>query len=210
MFFWVAVILGIPGAMASESDPLPSWNEGDTKEQILAFVDDVTREGSPNYVPKAERVATFDNDGNLWSEQPMYFQLYFALDRVRAMADDHPEWKEEQPFKGVLEGDMGSVLASGEEGLIKLVMASHAGMTTAEFNAMADEWLKTARHPVKDRLFTDLVYQPMLELLQYLRDNGFKTFIVSGGGIDLVRLFSEEGLWNTARTGRGKPDKETI
>lgn len=193
-FVLIYCLLAIPFSnLAADSlDPLPSWHEGDTKSQIIAFVEAVSSPESQHFVPKAERIATFDNDGNLWSEQPAYFQLFFAMDQVRAMAPDHPEWLEEQPFKGVLEGDMTAVMETGEEGLIELVMATHAGMTTEEFNASASEWLKTARHPTKDRLYTELVYQPMLEVLQYLRDNGFKTFIVSGGGIDLVRLFSEE------------------
>ncbi|MCO5725403.1 HAD family hydrolase [Robiginitalea marina] len=173
-------------------DPLPSWNEGKTKEAIMAFVEGVTREGSPTFVPQADRIATFDNDGNLWSEQPFYFQLQFAIDRVRAMASDHPEWKDQQPFKALLEGDMQALMAEGEPGLIKLVMASHAGMTTADFDASVKDWLERARHPRFDQPYNTLVYQPMLELLDYLRDNGFTTFIVSGGGIDFMRPWTEE------------------
>ncbi len=176
---------------ASAADPLPSWNDGPTKQAILDFVKGVTREGSPSFVPEADRIATFDNDGTLWSEQPYYFQLQFAIDRVKAMAPEHPEWKEQQPFKALLEGDMEGLMAEGEAGLIKLVMASHAGMTSGEFNAAVRDWLKTARHPRFDRPFTDLVYQPMLELLEYLRANGFTTFIVSGGGIDFMRPWVE-------------------
>jgi hypothetical protein len=195
-FVLLALLLSVSGydeSLAdSGKDPLASWNDGENKSRILAFVESVTQPDSPDFVPEAERIATFDNDGNLWSEQPAYFQLFFAMDRVRELAPEHPEWQEEQPFKGVLEGDISAVMATGEEGLIKLVMATHAGMTTGEFNRAASHWLKTARHPRFDRLYTELVYQPMLELLQYLRDNGFRTFIVSGGGIDLVRLFSED------------------
>ena len=176
----------------SAADPLPSWNDGPPKEAIMAFVEGVTTEGSPSFVPKAHRIATFDNDGNLWSEQPLYFQLQFAIDRVKAMAPDHPEWKEEQPFKALLEGDMEALMAEGEAGLIKLMMASHAGMTSADFEASVRDWVKTARHPRFDRPYTDLVYQPMLELLDYMRAKGFTTFIVSGGGIDFMRPWVEE------------------
>jgi hypothetical protein len=173
-------------------DPLPSWNEGPAKTAIMDFVAGVTLEGSPTFVPQADRIATFDNDGNLWSEQPMYFQLQFAIDRVRAMAPDHPEWTDKQPFKALLEGDMEALMAEGEAGLIKLVMASHAGMASAEFDASVREWLKTARHPRFDQPYNQLIYQPMLELLDYLRANGFTTFIVSGGGIDFMRPWTEE------------------
>ena len=180
-------------SLISESavDPLPSWNAGATKQAIFDFVEAITTEGSPDFVPEADRIATFDNDGNLWSEQPYYFQLQFAMDRVKAMAPDHPEWKEQQPFKALLEGDMEALMAEGEAGLIKLVMASHAGMTTTEFEASVTDWLKTAKHPRFERPFTDLVYQPMLELLNYLRAHGFTTFIVSGGGIDFMRPWVE-------------------
>ena len=187
----ILIVFGL-NLQAADHDPLPSWHESDSKSQIIAFVEAVTSNDSEYFVPEAERIATFDNDGNLWSEQPMYFQLFYAIDKVKEMAPDHPEWREEQPFKGVLEGDMNAVMASGEAGLLQLMMATHAGMTTAEFNASAAKWLKTAKHPRFNRLYTEMVYQPMLEVLQYLRDSGFKTYIVSGGGIDLVRLFSEE------------------
>jgi hypothetical protein len=173
-------------------DPLPSWNEGSAKTAILDFVAGVTLEGSPTFVPQADRIATFDNDGNLWSEQPMYFQLQFAIDRVRAMAPDHPEWKGKQPFEALMAGDMEALMAEGEAGLVKLVMASHAGMTTEAFEASVREWMKTARHPRFDQPYNGLVYQPMLELLDYLRANGFTTFIVSGGGIDFMRPWTEE------------------
>ena len=173
-------------------DPLPSWNSGPAREAIIQFVEDVTDESGPGFVPPAERIAVFDNDGTLWSEQPAYFQLLFAIDRIRAMAPEHPEWKNTQPFKAVLEGDMNALAASGERGLLELVMASHAGMTTAEFERIVEDWIATARHPRFDRPYTDCVFQPMLELLDYLRANGFKTFIVSGGGIEFMRPWVEE------------------
>ena len=171
-------------------DPLPSWNEGAAKQSILGFVARVSDPASPDFVPAAERIATFDNDGTLWSEKPVYFQLLFAIDRVKAMAAEHPEWKDKQPFKGVLEGDLAAVAATGEHGLLELVMASHAGMTTAQFKEIVEEWLATARHPELDRPYTELVYQPMLEVLDYLRSHGFKTFITSGGGIEFLRTWA--------------------
>jgi phosphoserine phosphatase len=173
-------------------DPLPSWNEGKTKLAIINYVNDVTNIESDNFIPVSERIATFDNDGNLWSEQPAYFQLFFAIDRIKALAPDHPEWKTQQPFKAVLDDDMKELAKHGEHGLLELVMASHAGMTTSEFEQIVKEWLRTAKHPRFERPFTDLVYQPMLELLQYLRENDFKTFIVSGGGIEFMRPWVEE------------------
>ena len=173
------------------TDPLPSWNDGDAKQSILDFVARVTDPGSPDFVPESERIATFDNDGTLWAEKPFYFQLLFAIDRVKAMAPDHPEWKTQQPFQAVLEDDMEALLAAGEHGLIELVMATHTGMTTVEFEHIATEWLATATHPTTGRPFTEMVYQPMLELLDYLRANGFKTFIVSGGGIEFMRPWTE-------------------
>jgi hypothetical protein len=174
------------------NDPLPSWNEGDAKQAILDFVATVTDPASPDFVPEPERIATFDNDGNLWAEKPVYFQLLFAIDRVKALAAEHPEWKGQQPFKSVLEDDMESLLAQGEHGLIQLVMATHAGMTTEEFERTVSEWLDTARHPTTGRPFTEMVYQPMLEVLDFLRANGFKAFIVSGGGIEFMRPWTEE------------------
>ncbi|MCA3586198.1 MAG: haloacid dehalogenase-like hydrolase [Methylocystis sp.] len=173
------------------SDPLPSWNEGPTKQSILTFVAAVTREGSPNFVPPAERIATFDNDGTLWVEQPMYTQLAFALDRVKAMAPLHPEWRTTQPFKAVLDNDLEALAAAGERGLTALVLATHAGMTTGEFEQTVVDWLAAARHPRFKRPYTELVYQPMLELLAYLRANGFQTFIASGGGIEFMRPWTE-------------------
>jgi phosphoserine phosphatase len=176
----------------AQSDPLPSWNEGPNKLAIISFVREVTKEGGPNFVPAPQRIATFDNDGTLWSEQPVYFQFAFALDRVKALGPQHPEWKTQQPFQGVLEGDLKAVIASGEKGLAELIMATHTGMTTDEFTRTVFDWLITAKHPTKKRFYTDLVYQPMLELLAYLRQNDFKTFIVSGGTVEFMRAFAEK------------------
>lgn len=187
-----AATLSVSGGSArAQGDPLPSWNDGSAKKSILDFVSAVTKEGGPDFVPAPERIATFDNDGTLWCEQPMYVQLAFALDRVKALAPKHPEWKQKQPFKAVLDRDMAALAKGGEKGLVELVMATHAGMTTAEFEQVASDWIKTARHPKFDRPYTDMVYQPMLELLGYLRTNGFKTFIVSGGGIEFMRPWTE-------------------
>jgi phosphoserine phosphatase len=187
----VALLLVVP-ASAQEADPLPSWNDGPTKEAIVAFVEKVTDEGGADYVPPAHRIATFDNDGNLWAEKPVYFQLLFAIDRVKALAPEHSEWKDKQPFKAAIEGDMETLAKSGHEGIAELVMASHAGMPTQQFQQIVSAWLATAEHPRFKRKYTDLVYQPMLELLSFLRNNGFTTYIVSGGGIEFVRNFSEE------------------
>ncbi len=173
----------------SAIDPLPSWNDTSTKKEIIAYVDAVTDKNNPNFIPIADRIGTFDNDGNLWSEQPAYFQLFFAIDRVKAMAADHPEWKNEQPFKAVLENDMEELAKQGEHGLLTLIMATHSGNTTEEFEKDVQEWVKTAKHPTKNVTYDQLVYQPMLELLQYLRANDFKTYIVSGGGVDFMRAF---------------------
>jgi phosphoserine phosphatase len=173
------------------STPLASWNDGKAKQSILDFVRRVTTEGSPDFVPAWERIAVFDNDGTLWAEQPFYFQGLFVFDRVRALAPQHPDWKGKQPFKAMLENDMKALDATGMSGLVELVMATHAGMTTEEFEQIVKDWLATARHPKFKKPYTELVYQPMLELLSYLRANDFKTFIVSGGGIEFVRTFSE-------------------
>ena len=170
-------------------DPLPSWNEGETKTAIITYVRAVTESNSPDFIPVKDRIATFDNDGNLWSEQPAYFQLFFAIDRVKAMAADHPEWATEQPFKAVLENDMETLAKQGEHGLIELVMATHSGNTTEEFEADVQDWIRTSRHPTKNVTYDQLVYQPMLELLQYLQAKNFKTYIVSGGGVDFMRAF---------------------
>ncbi|MCP3420079.1 haloacid dehalogenase-like hydrolase [Bradyrhizobium brasilense] len=171
--------------------PLPSWSDGAIKQSILDFVTAVTREGSSDFVPPAERVATFDNDGTLWVEHPMYTQLVFALDRVKALAPQHPEWKDAQPFKAALEGDMKTLAASGERGLVALIMATHAGMSTSEFEKIVLEWITSARDPRWKRPYTELVYLPMVELLGFLRANGFQTFIVSGGGIEFMRPWTE-------------------
>ena len=175
----------------AQTDPLPSWNDGATKQAITAFVARVTRQGNPDFVPPDERIATFDNDGTLWVEQPMYVQLAFALDRVKALAALHAEWKDTQPFKAVLEGDMKTLAASGEHGMAELVMATHAGMTSEEFQRIVIDWLATARDPRFKRPYTELSYRPMIELLAYLRANGFKTFIVSGGGVEFMRPWTE-------------------
>jgi phosphoglycolate phosphatase-like HAD superfamily hydrolase len=178
--------------VAGGDEPLASWNDGAARSAILEFVARVTDPADPDFVPEAERITVFDNDGTLWSEKPAYFQLLFAIDRVKALAPEHPEWKSEQPFQAVLEGDMEALAAAGEHGLLELVMASHTGMTTVEFEAIVGDWIATARHPELDRPYTELVFQPMLELLEYLRFNGFKTFIVSGGGIEFMRPWAEE------------------
>jgi hypothetical protein len=180
----------LAGGALAQADPLPSWNEGRSKTSILDFVSAVTREGTPDFVPASERIATFDNDGTLWCEQPMYVQLAFALDRVKALSTKHPEWRHTQPFQAVLDNDLASLAKAGEKGVVELVMATHAGMTTTEFEKIASDWIASARHPKFDRPYTDLVYQPMLELLGHLRANGFKTFIVSGGGIEFMRPWS--------------------
>lgn len=174
------------------ADPLPSWNDTAPKKAIISFVEKVTEEGSPDFVPVPERIATFDNDGVLWAEQPAYFQLFFVADRIKAMAPEHPEWKEKEPYASLLKGDMKGVAASGHKGLAELMAATHAGMTTEEFEQSVEEWITTARHPETGLLFSEMTYQPMAELLEYLRANGFKTFIVSGGGIEFMRPWVEE------------------
>lgn len=184
-----ALALAASGALAG--DPLPSWNDSASKSAIIGFVSGITTESGPGFVPPAERIAVFDNDGCLWSEQPAYFQLLFAIDRIRELAPDYPEWKDQQPFKAVLDNDMKALAAAGEHGLLELVMASHAGMTTAEFEKVVRDWLASARHPTTGKPYTAMVYQPMLEVLDYLRANGFKTFIVSGGGIEFMRPWTE-------------------
>jgi len=187
----LAVWLGLAVTQANAQDPLPSWRDGPARQAILRFVDTVTTPGSPGFVPPPERIAVFDNDGTLWVEQPAYTQLLFALDRVRALAPQNPDWATREPFKSALAGDMAGLAAAGERGLLELVMATHAGMTPEAFQATASAWLATARHPRFGRRFDSLVYQPMLELLTFLRAKDFKTYIVSGGGIELVRAFSE-------------------
>ena len=186
------VVAATAGPAGAQTDPLPSWNEGPSKQAIVTFVQAVTDRANPQYVAPEARIAAFDNDGTLWSEQPMYFQGFFAFDRVKALAPKHPEWTTKQPFKGILENDMKAVAATGEKGLFEVIAATHAGMTTDEFAATVKDWIAKAKHPRFQRPYTELVYQPMLELLTYLRANGFKTFIVSGGGVDFMRVFTEE------------------
>lgn len=177
---------------ACASRPLPSWREGQARSAILDFIDRTTDPASPDFVPRPERIAVFDNDGTLWAEQPAYFQLLFAIDRVRELAPQHPEWRTTEPFRSVLEGDTRALAAQGEGALVRLVAATHSGLTTDEFADVVRRWLASARHPTLDRPFTACVYQPMLELLDHLRDNGYRTFIVSGGGIDFMRAFAQE------------------
>lgn len=186
--FCLGVISLLP-ALAQET--LPAWNETSTKRAITAFVQRVTNPSSPDFVPPEERIAVFDNDGTLWSEQPMYVQMAFALDRVKALAPQHPEWQRTQPFQAALEGDFAALAASGEAGLMQLIMTTHAGMTTEEFSQIVQQWLETARHPSLQRPYTECVYQPMRELLEYLRAAGFKTYIVSGGGVEFMRPWTE-------------------
>ncbi len=191
----VMVLLAVGLALAVvalAADPLPSWNGGRAKEAIVQFVKELTDRASPKFVAPTERIAVFDNDGTLWVEQPMYVQLAFALDRVKALAPQHPEWQGKPLFKAALANDLQALAASGERGLLELVMATHAGMTTQEFEQIVKDWLATARHPRFKRPYTELVYQPMLELLTYLRANGFKTYIVSGGGIEFMRPWTEK------------------
>jgi hypothetical protein len=193
----LASVLALAASLAfatralAQTDPLPSWRSGATKQAIVAFVRATTDRSSPEFVPPAERIATFDNDGTLWVEHPMYTQLVFALDRVKALASRHPEWKTKQPFEAVLDDDLKTLAAAGEKGIAELVMASHAGMTTADFEAIVTDWFAKARHPRFKRRYTELAYQPMLEVLAFLRANGFKTYIVSGGGIEFMRPMTE-------------------
>jgi phosphoglycolate phosphatase-like HAD superfamily hydrolase len=175
----------------AQTDPLPSWNDGAVKKSITDFVTRVTTQGGADFVAVPERIATFDNDGTLWTEQPYYFQFAFALDRIKAMAPQHPEWKTKQPFKALLEGDKKALAAAGKDGLLQIVAVTHAGMTVEDFTKTVLEWTASARHPRFNRPYTELVFQPMQELLAYLRANGFKTFIVSGGGIEFMRPWAE-------------------
>jgi hypothetical protein len=187
-----AAALIAPAIARAADDPLPSWNDSRSRTAILDFVGRVTKEGGPDFVPLDDRIAVFDNDGTLWSEQPVYFQVFFALARVKQLYPEHPEWENLEPFKSAISGDLKSLAATGEKGVLKLVMASHAGMTTEEFAQIVVDWITTARHPRFNRLFTELVYQPMLEVLNLLRANGFKTYIVSGGGIEFMRPWTEK------------------
>ena len=192
LFGMLGVIWILSAAAAMAQDPLPSWNDGAAKQNIVAFVEKVAKDGSPDFVPVAERIAVFDNDGTLWSEQPMYFQLFFALDRVKELAPQHPDWKTREPFASLLKGDVKQALAGGEKALLEIVMETHAGNTTEEFAQIVKDWIATARHPKTGKLYTEMVFQPMLELLTYLRENQFKTFIVSGGGIEFMRPWTEK------------------
>jgi hypothetical protein len=184
--------LAITISAARAADPLPSWNDTTTKKAVISFVKRVTTADSPDFVPAAKRIATFDNDGTLWAEQPLPFQLFFALDRVKALAPQHPEWKSREPFASLLRGDLKGALAGGEKAVAEIMMTTHAGMTTEEFEGVVMEWIATARHPKTGKLYTEMVYQPMLELLAYLRANGFKTYIVSGGGAEFMRPWTEK------------------
>ncbi len=178
-------------ANAFAADPLPSWNDTASRQAIVKFVEKVTKKGSPDFVPREQRIATFDNDGTLWAEQPMYFQFFFVADRVKALAPQHPEWNTQEPYASLLKGDLKGALAGGEKGLMELVAATHSGMTTGEFERAVSDWIATAKHPKTGKPFTAMVYQPMLELLTYLRAHGFKTYIVSGGGIEFMRPWTE-------------------
>jgi hypothetical protein len=188
----LACALAFTASVAAAADPLPSWNDGKAKQSIIAFVEKVTKPGSPDFVPVPERIATFDNDGTLWCEQPVPVQLFFALDRVKALAPQHPEWKTQEPFASLLKGDLNNALAGGDHAILELFMATHTGMTTVEFEQVVKDWIAIAKHPKTGKLYTEMVYQPMLELLAYLRANGFKTFIVSGGGIEFMRPWAEQ------------------
>ncbi len=177
---------------SEQASPLASWNDTQTKQNIINFVEDVTNESSPNFIEIEDRIATFDNDGNLWAEQPYYFQLRFALDMIQKMAPEHPEWKDDELFQAAINNDLETILHSGEEGLVKIIMTSHANNTAEEFQADVIEWINTAKHPKTGKLYKEMVYQPMLEVLDYLRDHDFKLFIVSGGGIDFMRAFADQ------------------
>jgi len=187
---WLCVLLWWSDACLAAQDVLPSWNDGPAKQHIVDFVKRVTAPGSSDFVPPEQRIAVFDNDGTLWAEQPIYFQFFFVIDQLKAQSPKHPEWKTTEPFKSALAGDLKGVAASGEKGIVQLVAATHAGMTTEQFARNVNEWMSTARHPKTQRVFTEMVYQPMLELVHYLRDNGFKTYIVSGGGQDFMRAWA--------------------
>ena len=185
------LLVCVPGVAPASADPLPSWNDTGPKHAIRNFIAQVTAERSPAFVQPEARIAVFDNDGTLWAEKPVYFQLAFAADRIVALAPENPAWETTQPFKGILEGDLKAVTSAGEHGLLEILAATHAGITTSAFGEIVDAWLENAEHPTLHRPYTKLVYQPMLELLDYLRANGFKTFIVSGGGVEFMRRFAE-------------------
>ncbi|MCB1827447.1 MAG: haloacid dehalogenase-like hydrolase [Coxiellaceae bacterium] len=189
---WCGALLLLLSTSVMANGDLASWQDGESKRAIIEFVNNVTAAESPQYVPEQQRIAVFDNDGTLWAEQPMYFQLYFAIDRIKALAAQHPEWQQQEPFASVLRGDLQAVLAGGEKALLKLIMVSHAGMTTAQFEKIVTDWLTTAKHPITHQPYTQMVYQPMLELIAYLKANHFEVYIVTGGGIEFVRAFSEK------------------
>ncbi len=190
---WLVAAVVLAGcASVPATDPLPSWNEGATKAAIVKLVSDTTRGGSPDFVPPPERIATFDNDGTLWTEHPMYVEVLFTLDRIKAMAASNPAWRSEQPFKAVIEGDRETMAKFTEADFFKLIAATHAGLTSAQFQKAAADWLAVAKNARFNRRHTELVYQPMLELLAYFRANGYKTFIVTGGTLDFVRSFAEK------------------
>lgn len=189
---FITLMLALSAIVVQAADPLPSWNDTASKKAIVAFVEKIIKQDSPDFVPAPERIAVFDNDGTLWAEQPMYFQLLFALDRVKALALQHPEWKDKEPFASLLKGDVNTALAGGEKAILEIVMATHGGITTEEFEKTVKDWITTEKHPKTGRLYTEMVYQPMLELLAYLRANGFKTFIVSGGGVEFMRPWTEK------------------
>ena len=187
------IVLAMASASLAQTDgPLPSWNDGDAKQAIVDFVTNATDTGNADYVAPEDRIVVFDNDGTLWTEHPMYTQLAFALDRVKALAPQHPEWKTTEPFKSALDGDMKTLAKSGEKGVAQLIAATHTGMSTADFEQIVADWFKTAKHPRFDRPYTELAYQPMLEVLDYMRANGFQTYIVSGGGIEFMRVITEQ------------------
>ena len=213
-------LCGHPSAFAQAPDPLPSWNDGAVKKSITDFVARVTTQGGADFVPLDQRIATFDNDGTLWAEQPIYFQVQFALDRVKAMAPMHPDWKNREPFKTVLGGDIKALARLGEKGLLQVMAATHSGMTVEDFTNTVADWIASARHPRFNRPYTDMIYQPMLELLAYMRANGFKTFIVSGGGIEFMRPWTEKvygippeqvvGSSGVTKWQMGKDDKPSL
>lgn len=193
IFFWGLTIVTISAQTTiANTKLLPSWNDGNTKKSIIDFVNKTTTKGSADFILLTDRIACFDNDGTLWSEQPLYFQFFFAIDRIKTMAPQHPEWKNQEPFKSILEGNLKAALAGGEHSIVEIVMATHAGMSTTTFDKIVTDWIDTAKHPGTGLRFVDMVYQPMIELLHYLRSNGYKTFIVSGGGVDFLRVWAEK------------------
>jgi phosphoglycolate phosphatase-like HAD superfamily hydrolase len=185
-------LLLIFSGSALAQDPLPAWNDGPSKKAIIRFVQETTRPSSTQFIPPEERIAVFDNDGTLWSEQPLYVQLAFAIDRIKTLAPQNPQWKTQQPFKAVLENDIQTIKASGQKGLFELIAATHAGMSTEAFQVIVSDWLKTARHPISNRPYTEMIYQPMIELLAYLRSNGYTNYIVSGGGTEFMRPWTQK------------------